>query len=184
MTYEYRRGDWMQLVSGKRFYPLDPRSEEIEITDIAHALAHICRFGGHTAQFYSVAQHSVLVSRICDPKDAGIGLLHDAAEAYLGDMIRPLKRMYEFRNYEDLEERLLGTIGERFDLVLYSPLPASVLHADEVLLATEARDLMGNGTLPRGAGREGVEPLCTRLAPWTAALARETFLQRFQEIFQ
>ena len=65
--------------SGLRFWPLDPNPEKILIDDIAHALAHQCRFGGHASRFYSVAEHSVHVSRLCLPEHALWGLLHDVA---------------------------------------------------------------------------------------------------------
>src|ERR1039457_118422 len=81
--------------SGLRFWPLDPNPEKILIDDIAHALAHQCRFGGHASRFYSVAEHSVHVSRLCPPEDALWGLLHDASEAYLVDLPRPLKQLPE-----------------------------------------------------------------------------------------
>src|SRR5690242_11754504 len=87
-----RRGDWMQTYTGRRFWPLDPRVDDIDIGDIAHHLSLVCRFAGACREFYSVAQHCVGVSYVCDPKDALWGLLHDAAEAYVGDMVRPLKR--------------------------------------------------------------------------------------------
>src|SRR5271165_7548492 len=87
-----RKGDWIQTYTGRVMYPLDPRPEEINIIDIAHALSNLCRFTGHVRTFYSVAEHSVRVSQHCDPKDALWGLLHDASEAYLADMSRPMKR--------------------------------------------------------------------------------------------
>ena len=120
----------MQVASGARFYPLDPRPEEIQIEDVAHALGHLCRFAGHTSSFYTVAQHSVLVSRICEPQDALWGLLHDASEAYLGDMVRPLKRQPEMASYQEAEERLMAAICERFGLP--AAMPESVVRADEI----------------------------------------------------
>src|SRR5262245_27549306 len=109
-----RIGDWMQTISGRKFWPLDPRPEEVCIEDIGHALSLVCRFGGHCHTFYSVAEHSVRVSLLAEDMakssahwtDENIrmialsGLLHDAAEAYIGDMVRPLKRqpqMVSFR---------------------------------------------------------------------------------------
>ena len=82
--------------SGLRFWPLAPNLEKILVEDIAHALAHQCRFGGHASRFYSVAEHSVHVSQLCLPEHALWGLLHDASEAYLVDLPRPLKLLPEF----------------------------------------------------------------------------------------
>lgn len=87
-----RKGDWMQTYTGRKFWPLNPRAEEVYIEDIAHSLALSCRFNGHCKVFYSIAQHSVLVSQIVKPTQQLIALLHDSAEAYLGDIIRPIKR--------------------------------------------------------------------------------------------
>ena len=81
MTDE-RIGSWLQTYTGKKFYPFDPREEEVDILDIAHALSQLCRFGGHTKEFYSVAEHCVLVSMCCPSEVKLLGLLHDAAEAY------------------------------------------------------------------------------------------------------
>lgn len=169
-----RRGDWMQLASGKAFYPLDPRPEDIELADIAGALSRVCRFGGHVSAFYSVAQHSVLVSQVCDPADALWGLLHDASEAYLGDLIRPLKRQPECAGYCAAEARLMAVICERFGLP--PEMPASVARADEVLLATEARDLMGNAALERWSSLAGIEPLREPIRfGWDPRHAEHTF---------
>ena len=85
------RGVAMSLADGSVFFPLDPRPEEIGIENIAHALAMSCRYGGHSLDYYSVAQHSVLVSRLVSRSDALCALLHDATEAFIGDLIRPMK---------------------------------------------------------------------------------------------
>src|ERR1019366_9954250 len=82
----------IRTYSGVRFKPLDP-DPAVGISDIAHALANQCRFGGHSSAFYSVAQHSVRVSEICAAEDALWGLLHDASEAYLVDVPAPLKQL-------------------------------------------------------------------------------------------
>lgn len=94
---EGRKGHWMTTFSGRRFWPLDPRPEEAHIEDIAHHLSLICRYGGATAGHYSVAEHSVLISEYAEhglgrtPHEAMQALLHDAHEAYTGDIIRPIK---------------------------------------------------------------------------------------------
>lgn len=126
-------GDWIQTSSGKMFYPLAPRVEDVDLADIAHALSQLCRFGGHSREFISVAQHSVNVSRHCPefPREA---LLHDATEAYLVDVPRPIK--YHLGGYKEAEHKLAIIIGERFGLVL-NPLPERVHEEDERALATE-----------------------------------------------
>lgn len=133
-----RKGDWMQLFSGKRFWPLDPRPEEVDILDIAHALSQQCRYAGHCLSYYSVAQHSVLVSRHVPPEYAVWGLLHDAAEAYLVDLPRPVK--VSVTGYVEAEEKVLQAVAEHFGLAL--PFPDAVHWADVEALVTEKRDLM------------------------------------------
>lgn len=183
---EERIGDWMQTYTGKRFYPFDPRACEIDIVDIGHALANLCRFGGHCREFYSVAEHSVRVSRECAPEDALWGLLHDASEAYLCDLPRPIKRSAELRGYSLVEKDVQRAVHIRFGLlrepVAWEMFPSSVYRADEVLLATEARDLMGNHCLERWSSLEGIEPLPERIEPWPWREARDRFLQRFYEL--
>jgi len=105
--------------SGISFWPLLPNPDDIRIDDIAHALAHQCRFAGHTRLFYSVAEHSVRVSQLCRPEDALWGLLHDASEAYLSDVPAPLKELPEFEPYRAAERNLQGAVAQRFGL-LYS----------------------------------------------------------------
>lgn len=177
-----RIGDWIQTFSGVAFYPLDPRPHEILIGDIAHSLAMQCRFTGHVRRFYSVAEHSVRVSRVCDPADALWGLLHDASEAYLIDVAKPVKRMACMTPYRDAEERLLRTIADRFGLTW--PEPASVKRADKCMLAIEARDLLpvvwpdwGEKWGPYIGDRD-----ITITRPWSPEEAEERFLARFQEL--
>lgn len=138
-----RKGDWMCTASGHKFWPLDPKPAEVFIDDIAHALSNICRYSGHCRYFYSVAEHSILVSRQVRKLGGGVfevrqGLLHDAAEAYLGDMIRPLKRCLP--EYKKAEELVHEAIMVRFDMPVN--LYTAVKEADEILLATEAHQLM------------------------------------------
>src|SRR5689334_11513518 len=97
-----RVGDWMMTLSGKRFWPLDPRPEDVDFRDIGHALSMICRYGGHVRRFYSVAEHSALLARWFEARGdftfAKYALLHDGTEAYIGDMVRQLKQfMPEFK---------------------------------------------------------------------------------------
>lgn len=174
-----RKGDWCQVYGGRRFWPLDPRAEEIQIKTIAHALSLQCRFGGHCRDFYSVAEHSVRVSRACDPEDALWGLLHDAAEAFLCDLPRPVKVQPEYAPYREHEAAIMRAVCEAFDLPY--EMPPSVKLADERLLATEARDLIGPECLTQWNLR--YPPLETRLSPWKDWwTAKRLFLERFREL--
>ena len=116
---------------GFDFYPLNLEVETVKLVDIAHALSNICRFGGHVSTFYSVAQHSVLVSEHCE--DSIWGLFHDAAEAYIGDMISPIKR--EFNDFRLMEVKCLDKIAEYLGLSL--PVPDEVIQMDLRMLQTE-----------------------------------------------
>lgn len=137
-----RRGDWIQTFTGRQFWPLDPEPEDFAVEDIAHALSLICRFGGHTNFHYSVAQHSLLVSKLCPPDYALEGLLHDAAEAYLADVPRPIKHDLGglMASYLQAEKQIERALADRFRLTY--PWPDIVKYADNVALATEKRDVM------------------------------------------
>lgn len=129
--------------TGNIIYPLNPDPADIYIEDIAHALSNQCRFTGHTRYFYSVAQHSMLVSEIVPDKYRMWGLLHDASEAYLSDMARPIKKMPEFGEfYLAAEDKLMAAVIERFGLENILPMPRSVKEADDILLGNEILNLM------------------------------------------
>ena len=171
--------EWIQLVDGTPFWPLDAHPSEIRVEPIAHALSHLCRFAGHTREFYSVAEHSVYVSLFCEPADALAGLLHDASEAFLVDVPRPVKHSPALAGYRTIERQLEAVIAEAFGLATLTP--PSVKVADERMLATEARDLMAKPQRPWGA--LDAKPLPMRLVrTWTPRVARERFLARFAEL--
>lgn len=133
--------------SGAVIDPLNPDPEQIRIEDIAHSLSNQCRFTGHTREFYSVAQHSVLVSYLCDPKDALWGLLHDASEAYLSDIASPIKQFSDMGSaYKEVERGLMTAIALAFQLPMSYTLSLSVGTADYKALRIEMRDLMPRGT--------------------------------------
>lgn len=168
---------WIQTYTGRQFWPLSPHAEHVDIRDIAHSLALQCRFNGHCRGFYSVAQHSVLVSHAVPPEDALWGLLHDAAEAYISDLPRPLKKTApEFRA---AEHRLLTVILATFGLP--EVMPESVVWADDALLATELRDLMQP---PAESWGLQVEALELRVEPMGPVEAEALFLQRFAELYR
>ena len=175
-----RTGDWIQTYKGIQFWPLDPRPEEIDIEDVAHALSMQCRYGGHCREFYSVAQHSVIVSQNVPYKHSLWGLLHDAAEAYLVDLPRPIKRYCEMgRLYKEIENRLLLAVAQRFGLPVFGVdgMPDCVHKADVVVLVTEKRDLM---TIAPKPWEDTAEPLPTRIWPMIPRIAERAFLNQFE----
>ena len=173
-----RDGDWMQTFTGKQFWPMDPRVDEVCIADIAHALSMQCRYAGHCTEFYSVAEHSVRVSWIVPAPCAMWGLLHDASEAYLVDLPRPIKRYSALGDrYREIEERLMLVIAARFGLGDQEP--SEVKDADDVMLMTEKRDLMPNSP---AKWRETSEPLASVILPWAPAIAEQRFMHRYEHL--
>jgi len=169
---------WIQTYSGKRVNLLDPKIEDICIEDIAQSLSMQCRFNGHCKEFYSVAQHSVFVSKLCDKQDALYGLLHDASEAYLVDIPKPLKYSGKFENYLQFEEKMMKVIYQKFNLI--GEEPESVKHADRVMLMTEARDLATKFN-PSDWGKVPPAEFSIKAASYSEA--KKMFLDRFIELY-
>ena len=177
-----RRGDWMQTTTGIKFWPFDPHPDDVCMIDITRALSNICRFGGHAHEFYSVAQHSVLVSRIVPREHALIGLMHDAAEAYIGDMIRPIKTWCGMDSYRELEAIVWKAMSQALSIRYTHPsqFPECVKRADMVALATEARDIMGGQIA--GKWNLDADPLPERIVPLMPNEAEILFRDRFLEL--
>lgn len=134
----------IETFTGRNVHPLHPRASEICIEDIAHGLSHQCRFTGQCLKFFSVAEHSIEVSRFCSPEDALWGLLHDASEAYLCDLSRPIKQHSGLGTiYREIEAGLMRVICERFGLPL--EMPRSVHRADSIMLHVERGENMHSG---------------------------------------
>lgn len=135
---------WNQTFSGLAFDLVDPDPSMISIKDIAISLANQCRFNGHTKRFYSVAEHSLYVSRVLPRDLAFCGLMHDAAEAYVGDMTSPMKSI--LCSFEELEVRAWRAIARRFSLP--QGLPEEVRIADARMAITEGEFLMAPAPRP------------------------------------
>lgn len=137
-------GDWIQTFSGRQFWPLDPQPEHVHIEDIAHSLSHLCRYAGHCTRFYSVAEHSLLLTWTLRRHGHGLevqkwALIHDAPEAYIVDMPRPIKRrMKEYKAVENLVE---AAIALRFDLPLVIP---EIVHEYDSRICNDEREHMMN----------------------------------------
>lgn len=180
---EGRRGSWMQTFTGRKFWPLDPRADEIALEDIAHGLAMTCRYGGHPKHFYSVAEHAVLVSLYVPSEFALHGLLHDSAETYIGDMIRPLKHTPEMSEFRRTEERIEVAVAEAFGLAWTPQAHAAVKEIDDRILVDEITELMADPTMYLETGRLAetvpVGALIVGLPPY---LAETAFLARYREL--
>ncbi len=170
---------WILTRTGRRFDLLQPCPSQVFVLDIAHALAHLCRFNGHASRHYSVAQHSLVVASIVPAEHKLAALLHDATEAYVGDMVRPLKQVMP--EYKQIEQRIWLAICERFDIA--PELPECVREADMIALATERAQLM-----PDHPGEweclAGITPLSLPLDTWTPSKAAIRYQDSLLAILQ
>lgn len=174
---------WIETFTGLRFDTLDPHPEMIDIKDIAHSLSQTCRWTGHTKYHYSVAQHALYCSYLVSDCDAFWALNHDDAEAYIGDMSRPLKHFSEAGDhYRLVEERIMTAICHKFGMQLIPP--ASVKVADEEMLFAEKKTIMtghaGWSTKESWAGKNPASVLITKMYPEDV---EQLFLKRFDELY-
>ena len=158
---------WIQTFTGKHIDVFNPKVEDIDIIDIAHALAMKCRFNGHSNSFYSVAEHCVRMTIWPLPGDVRLRLMHDAAEAYIPDVSTPIKERLNFHNI--IEDNLFKIISLKFQLPLYNN---DIRKADQIMLATEIRDLMND---PKDWGLQ-YQPYSSRIKPWRWQHAKKIFL--------
>jgi hypothetical protein len=168
----------MQTYTGRAFYPMTPRAEDVDIRDIAHALSLICRYGGHTRRFYSVAEHCWLMSYAVPLEHALKALLHDATEAYVGDMVRPLK--HQLPAYMEAEDRVWTEITARFGIT--QDMPACVKQADNRILLDERAALLTPPPHAWVADEQQATPLGVRVNAWAPDVAELWYLQRFHEL--
>ncbi len=163
---------WVITLSGKRFNILVPDPDAIELRDIACALARQARFNGHTRFFYSVGQHSCLGAQVSPTKDIALHMLfHDATEAYVGDLVSPVKALLP--DFEIIESRIHWAISQKFNLDF--PLPKVVKQIDRRLLATEVRDLITKDLASWKIGED--EPFDFPIIPWPPEVTEARFLE-------
>lgn len=183
----WHRGDWMQTFSGHRFYPLDPKPEDIDPRDIAHSLSLLCRYNGHIDRFYSVAEHCILMSLVMPTRELALeALLHDGSEAYCGDMVRPLKHTPELTPYRVAEDRVMNALAARFGLLVdaegvhhKSP---EVQDADTRILLTERTALMRNYKPSDRWHADGMAPLDVPIHAWSPDEAEDAYLDRLFDL--
>jgi hypothetical protein len=160
--------DFITTYTGIKFHYLEPKVEEVDIWDITHALSLKCRFGGHCRDFYLVAEHSIHVAHLLPPELKLCGLLHDATEAYMPDVPRPIKLRFGLKEYEDT---IFKVIAKKFGIWI----GPEVKEADDILLATESRDLLANTD-----GWAGLpEPLRMKINPIPSSFAESRFLVEY-----
>lgn len=186
-----RAGKYMHTANGRKYWPMDPRGDEVHIEVIAHHLATMCRYNGavqhpkfKTKIFYSVAEHSVYCSQVCEPGLELECLLHDASEAYIGDLIRPLKYDEAFSApFKRVEEINEAVIAQRFGLPY--PMSPGVKRADEMVTAAEVRQIIVKD--PNDEWESGklhddkvVAPITIEM--WDPFTAKENFLARYHQL--
>ncbi len=169
---------WIQTYTGKRFDydKVDP--SQIDIVDIAHALSMQCRYAGHCIRFYSVAEHSVHMANEASAENKLAALLHDASEAYLVDIPRPLK--VSLVGYKEREEELMLAIAEKYGFVW--PMPPEVKFLDNSMLSDEREQnmsFMSESAVEWGAKYPA---LGVKLQYWTPSVAKARFLELFREL--
>jgi len=161
---------WMETFTGTKFYPMKAEVEDIRIEDIAHSLANICRWGGHTKFHFSVASHSVMLSKLVPPRYALEALLHDATEAYLGDIPTPIKKTLPL--YEKAEQKLAQAIYKHYKLQY--PFPKEVEVFDDVCKQIEYHNLLEDGV-------KTDEVLVPKITP---KQSKEEFIKRFNQLME
>lgn len=176
LAIHHAKGPTIMLASGRRFDLLDPLASEFDIEDIAHGLANVCRYAGQCRAFYSVAEHSLLVSETVK-QYAFESLLHDSAEAFIGDITRPLKRLLP--DYREIEERIEDAVAERFGLDRGAK--AIIKEADLRVLAAEQEQVMAPGCAD-WAKDAGIDPAPIIVRSLSPVDARAAFLRRYEDL--
>lgn len=204
-----KSGQWIMTASGKRFDYETPKMESIDIEDIATALSNTCRYSGHCGSFYSVAEHSVLVSFLVDQEMIGApfaGLMHDAAEAYCCDVPLPLKESMRLDSlprkspYHDIIGRVETAIRRKFIVRHNEEVATEVKYCDVLSCLMEAKTFFGHRNMADwpfyspdriAEGYERLGLVSFECRPdffkgnqgMTPRSARTLFLERFHELY-
>jgi len=172
---------YIATYTGKKFYLLNPRIEDIDIIDIAHSLSMQCRWTGHCRFHYSVAQHAYYCSFLGPENEAFHRLNHDDSEAYISDMNRPLKHYTEAgKAYMEVEEPLQGLIYDSFGLSRIEP--ASVKIADNMMLYAEKAQIMGYEFAESQKWLPNEDQADVKIVQWSPEFAEKMFLERFYQL--
>jgi uncharacterized protein len=184
---------FIETFTGKRFGFLDPQENEVEVYDIANALSKSCRYVGHVSDFYSVAEHCChLYDFYWDRRtqldhedghgvDYGVRartvLMHDASEAYLADIARPVKKILP--DYQALEAKIEGMLAQKFNLIY--PFPVWLKELDTRILLDERKMLQPFASYEWAVDKIGVKPLGVKLQCWSPAQAAREYLHRYNQ---
>lgn len=187
-------GTWINVFSGRQFYPMAPRAEDIDIVDIAHSLSRTCRYTGHSLRHYSVAEHSVRVAEAVknlghDDAAQAFACLHDAAEAYLADVASPVRRTPEMAAFNEADTRLQTVINHHYGL--RGAQPDIVKHVDRLIITVESerREIVPNKNAEwRSPVLSAAEQRAFDATPWgswcwPAEVAEIRFLRAFNSLF-
>ncbi len=170
---------WIQTYTGREVNPLKIKPEDICIEDIGHSLANLCRFNGHCKFFYSVAEHSLIMSlEAASPQAALYALLHNATECYLSDIPSPIK--WALPEVEKIETNIMGAVVRHFNLSVEPIIMSEVKRLDREMLCTEKSQLMYGEREFECC--EGVKLLDINLPCLSPVAAEHKFLERFKEL--
>lgn len=176
---------WMQTYTGRKFFFTTPSATDVYIEDIAHALSMQCRYNGHTREFYSVAEHSVYVASLVPFDYRFAALMHDGAEAYIGDMISPIKAF--FPRFDEMEKGVMQAIMHRFNYNTTPEMDRYIKDADVLMARHEALTLLTNPRLveewdlPEPTSDTPMLPPTLRCLP--PARAKDMFLKAFDALY-
>jgi hypothetical protein len=174
VAVNFARGPTITLASGRLFDFLDPHGSDFTIEDVAHGLAHVCRYAGQCRAFFSVAEHSIMVSDLVT-EFAYEALLHDAAEAFIGDITRPLKQLLP--EFKRIEANVQDAIIERFGM--NPDYKQAVKEADLRVLAAEQIQAMAPGCAD-WAAPAGIDPAPVVVRYLDPVSAKREFLGRYE----